>query len=36
MKDNKRNRYISLLWVLLGVTLSACAIAGVLDSYWLS
>ena len=36
MKDNKKNRFVSLLWVLLGVVLTVCAAAGVLDSYWYS
>ena len=36
MKDNKKNRYISLFWVLLGAALTVCALAGVLDSYWYS
>ena len=36
MKDNKKNRFLSLLWVLLGVVLTVCAAAGVLDSYWYS
>ena len=36
MKDNKKNRYTSLLWVLLGAVLTVCAFAGVLDSYWYS
>ena len=34
MKDNKKNRYISLFWVLLGAVLAICAIAGVVDIYW--
>ena len=34
MKDSKKNRYISLFWVLLGATLAICAIAGVVDIYW--
>ena len=36
MKDNKKNRFLSLLWVLLGVVLTVCAAAGALDSYWYS
>ena len=36
MKDNKKNRFVSLLWVLLGAVLTVCAMAGVLDSYWYS
>ena len=36
MKDNKKNRFVSLLWVLLGVVLTVCAAAGALDSYWYS
>lgn len=36
MKDNKKNRFVSLLWVLLGAVLTVCAAAGVLDSYWYS
>ena len=34
MKDNKKNRYMSLFWVLLGAVLAICAIAGVVDIYW--
>ena len=36
MKDNKKNRSISLCWVLLGGALTVCALAGALDSYWSS
>jgi len=34
MKDNRKNRYMSLFWVALGAVLTVCAIAGVVDSYW--
>ena len=34
MKDNRKNRYMSLFWVALGAVLTVCAIAGVADSYW--
>lgn len=36
MKDNRKNRYVSLFWVVLGAVLMVCAIAGILDSYWQS
>ena len=36
MKDNRKNRCVSLLWVLLGAVLMVCAAAGALDIYWYS
>ena len=36
MKDTKKNRYMSLFWVVLGAALTVCFIAGVLESYWYS
>jgi len=34
MKDNRKNRYMSLFWVVLGAALAVCAMAGVIDLYW--
>ena len=34
MKDNKKNRSISLFWVVLGAVLIICAMAGAIDLYW--
>ena len=34
MKDNRKNRYMSLFWVVLGAVLAVCAMAGMVDTYW--
>ena len=34
MKDNKKNRYISLFWVVVGAVLIICAMAVAIDLYW--
>ncbi len=30
----KRNKYLSICWIVLGAALIACGAAGVLDEYW--
>ena len=30
----KRNKYLSIFWIVLGAALIACGAAGVLDEYW--
>ena len=30
----KRNKYLSIFWIVLGTALIACGAAGVLDEYW--
>ena len=30
----KRNKYVSIFWIALGVVLIACGAAGIVDEYW--